>query len=242
MKLVALTVILTICVLASPTSAETLHGQITAVIDGDSMLLNAERGNVWIRLQDVDCPEFEQPYGLDARYTTQELVLNKSITANLSHRDRYSRNLAVIVLPDGRILNEELIKIGSCWVSSKADNPELRELEAKARRSSIGLWAKPSPQPPWEFRADKRLPDISIPVTLAVWKKLSRREQVLYLSGIIDASEYKVTDMGEHRQMLRVFLATLDGHAKNDTIQEELVQPSVKVMLDGWRNGTRSFQ
>ena len=176
MKLVGLIVILTICVLASPTSAETLQGNITAVIDGDSMLLNAERGNVWIRLQDVDCPELEQPYGLDARFTTQELVLNKSITANLNHRDRYNRNLAVIVLPDRRILNEELIKMGSCWVASKADNPGLRELEAKARRSSIGLWAKPSPQPPWEFRSDRRITDVVMPITLAVWKKLSRRE------------------------------------------------------------------
>lgn len=241
MKLVGLTVILTFCVLASPISAETLHGHITAVIDGDSMLLNAERGNVWIRLQDVDCPEVEQPYGLDARFTTQELVLNKTITANLSHRDRYSRNLAVIVLPDGRILNEELIKIGSCWVASKADNPGFKELEAKARRSSIGLWAQSSPLPPWEFRADKRLTDVSVPVTLAAWKKLSRREQALYLSGIIDASDYKATDMGEHRQMVRVFLATIDHHAKNGN-QDELVQASVKVMLDGWRNGTRAFQ
>ena len=48
--------------------------------------------------------------------------------------------------------------------------------------------------------------------------------------------------MGEHGQMIRVFLATLDGHAKNNGNQEELVTPSVKVMLDGWRNGTRSFQ
>lgn len=206
------------------------------------MTLKAERGQVWIRLQDVDCPEFEQPHGLESLKTTKDLVLNKTITANLNHHDRYNRNLAIVVLPDGRVLNEELIKRGSCWVYSRENNPALRELEAKARRSSIGLWATSSPQPPWEFRADKRLTDIVMPITLAVWKKLSRREQVLYLSGIIDSSDYKVTDMGEHGQMIRVFLATLDSHAKTDGNQEELVQPSVKVMLDGWRSGTRSFQ
>lgn len=238
MRLLAFIALLTIYGFVSPTFAGTLHGTVTEVINGDSFMLTNDRGSVLIALKDIDCPEIEQPYGLEARKTTMDLVLNKTITVNLSG----DRNLAVVVLPDKRILNEELIRNGSCWVYSSGGNPQaLRELEAEARRSSAGLWAQSSPQSPWEFRAAKRLNDLMMPVTLAVWKKLSRREQVLYLSGIIDGGGYEVPDMSERRQLIDVIRTTLDGHAKNSGDQEKLVQPSVRVMLDGWRDGTRSF-
>jgi micrococcal nuclease len=56
-------------------------------------------------------------------------------------------------LPDGRILNQELIKAGLAWWYEKySKDMVLRDLEVKARAAKLGLWVYPDPVPPWEWR------------------------------------------------------------------------------------------
>lgn len=61
MRLVTFIGLLTIYGFVSPTFAGTLHGTVTEVINGDSFMLTNDRGSVLIALEDVDCPEIEQP-------------------------------------------------------------------------------------------------------------------------------------------------------------------------------------
>ena len=95
------------------------------VIDGDTIDINipdGEHEDTRIRLIGVDTPETKHPtvglmyYGPQAtEYTTTE-ALGKQVTIMLDpagdQRDRYGRLLAYVVLPDGRVLNAELIKNG----------------------------------------------------------------------------------------------------------------------------------
>ena len=61
--------------------------------------------------------------------------------------NKYDRLLGDVALPDGRMLNRELVWEGFCWWYRKyaPGNVELEKLESEARESRIGLWADPHP-------------------------------------------------------------------------------------------------
>ena len=66
--------------------------------------------------------------------------------------DLYGRTLAEVLLPDGRSLNQELIKAGLAWWFRKySKDLQLGELERQARVAKRGLWVDPHPVPPWEW-------------------------------------------------------------------------------------------
>ena len=65
-----------------------------------------------------------------------------------------SRFIGEMILPDGRILNRELVRHGFAWhyrVHYPVDE-SLRELEYQAWKKKVGLWVDPLAVPPWEFR------------------------------------------------------------------------------------------
>jgi len=75
--------------------------------------------------------------------------------------DNFKRQVAFIVLPDGRNLNHELVKDGYAWwfVRYAKEDSTLEQLEAEARNNKRGLWAADNPTPPWEHRKHKRGPN-----------------------------------------------------------------------------------
>ncbi len=70
----------------------------------------------------------------------------------MSLLDRYGRTIGEVILPDGRIVNRELVRAGFAWWYRKyaPEDETLKELEAEARDAKRGLWADASPVPPWE--------------------------------------------------------------------------------------------
>lgn len=69
-------------------------------------------------------------------------------------RSATAATVAEIILPDGRSLNEEMVKAGlAWWYRQYAPGDErLRQLEAAARSVGLGLWADATPVQPWEWR------------------------------------------------------------------------------------------
>ena len=102
-------------VLAVPSAGEDFQGKVVRIVDGDTIevlhSLRAER----IRLHGVDAPEKSQAFGSRARQFTAGLVFGRIVTVREKGRDRYGRTLAEIALPDGRILNRELVANGFAW-------------------------------------------------------------------------------------------------------------------------------
>ena len=68
--------------------------------------------------------------------------------------DRCKRTAAEIILPDGRNLNQELVRAGLAWWYQQYARREtvLRDLEQEARAAKRGLWIDPKPGAPWEWR------------------------------------------------------------------------------------------
>lgn len=65
-------------------------------------------------------------------------------------------------LPDGTMLNKELVKAGLAWWYCKYSmDQSLAQLELEAREAKIGLWQDPKPVPPWVFRKRQRGQSVS---------------------------------------------------------------------------------
>jgi micrococcal nuclease len=95
-----------------------------------------------------------QAFGTTAKKFSSDLALGKTVKVRFRDVDR---NLADITLPDGKLLNQELVRAGLAWwygITSKAD-AELHRLEIEARVAKRGLWVDRNPVPPWTWRKER---------------------------------------------------------------------------------------
>ncbi len=76
----------------------------------------------------------------------------------MSLLDRYGRTIGEVSLPDGRVLNRELVKAGFAWWYRRyaPEDVRLEQLENEAREAGRGLWADAEPVPPWEWRVMRK--------------------------------------------------------------------------------------
>ncbi len=110
-----------------------------------------------IRLHGIDCPEKRQAFGNRAKQFTSKLVFGNTVTVQVMDRDRYGRTVGVVLLPDGRSLNHELVRAGLAWMYRRYTNDQsLSDLEEEARVARRGLWADRNPIPPWEWRSMRK--------------------------------------------------------------------------------------
>ncbi len=132
--------------------------RVVGIQDGDTLTVLRGKEQIKIRLDGIDCPEKTQPYGNRAQQKTAELAFDRKVTVVTASKDRYGRTLAVLILPNGRSLNEELLRAGLAWWFRKyaPKNRRLASLEEAARDAGLGLWADPNPVPPWLWRKDQK--------------------------------------------------------------------------------------
>jgi micrococcal nuclease len=143
--------ILAVCALS--VAADEWSGRVVGVTDGDTIRVLLNGHAVVVRLQGIDAPEKRQAYGERAKQVTAALAFDKTVTVRATGRDRYGRLLAEVILPDGRALNQELVRAGYAWWFRKySTDATLARLEAEAREAHLGLWADPDPVPPWTWR------------------------------------------------------------------------------------------
>jgi micrococcal nuclease len=98
-----------------------------------------------------------QAFGTTAKKFTGDLAFGKTVNVRVRDIDRYHRMVAEITLPDGRMLNQGLVRAGLAWWYRKyaKSDAELHRLETEAREAKRELWADPNPVPPWEWRKAK---------------------------------------------------------------------------------------
>jgi micrococcal nuclease len=142
-----------LALLTGSVSAETFTARVIGVTDGDTLtVLRVGRSEV-IRLRGIDAPERGQAYGERAKQYAAALAFGKLVAVEAAGRDRYGRLLAEVHLPDGRSLNQELVRAGYAWWFRRYSiDRTLVALESEARAARVGLWADRLPVPPWEWR------------------------------------------------------------------------------------------
>jgi len=132
-------------------AADTFTGKVVGVSGGDTISVMRGDRSVKVRLHGIDCPEKKQAFGTRAKQFTSDLAFGKEVTVRIQTTDRYGRIVGMVILPDGKNLNWELVGTGFArWYRKYApDDRILERLEAEAR-------ADKNPIPPWEWRKMQR--------------------------------------------------------------------------------------
>ncbi len=128
--------------------------KVIRVADGDTFtFLHADNTQEKIRLYGIDAPEQGQDFGTAAKKALSDLVFGKKVRIESKGKDKYRRTLAIVYTPDGKCVNEELLKRGMAWHFKRFDkNPAWAAMEAKARSSRVGLWSKEGAVAPSLYR------------------------------------------------------------------------------------------
>ena len=141
---------------------------VTRVVDGDTLTIiyNGKKENV--RLVGIDTPESRDnskarrdadrsrkdlqvitSQGKKAAAFVKSLVGKGSVLEiefDVERRDRYGRLLAYLYFPDGRMLNEEIVRAGYASVMTIPPNGKYKDRFLKAyreaRESRVGLWGE----------------------------------------------------------------------------------------------------
>lgn len=128
------------------------EAKVVGVSDGDTLTVLAEGRQLKVRLNGIDAPEKNQPFGSAAKSVLSDLVFGQEVRIASHGTDRYGRTLADVFA--GSIwVNAELVRLGFAWhYVAYSSDPRLSQAEAGARDSRQGLWQDPSPVPPWDWR------------------------------------------------------------------------------------------
>jgi micrococcal nuclease len=140
---------------------------VVKVVDGDTIDIDVP-DEKWpdtrIRLLAIDTPETDKSpsgamyFGKEASEFAAKTALGQKVTVLLDKlsktRDKYHRLLAFVKLPDGRILNEELVSQGFAYADTRFPNSYYEKyikLEKTAQEQKKGLWEKVTPDqmPNW---------------------------------------------------------------------------------------------
>jgi len=133
---------------------EEFSGRVVGVTDGDTISVLRGGHPTTVRLVGIDAPEKGQAYGQRAKQFAATLAFGQTVTVRVSGHDRYMRLLAEVILPDGRSLNQEMVRAGYAWWFRKYSRDlTLAHLEAEAREAHRGLWADRAPEAPWTYRS-----------------------------------------------------------------------------------------
>lgn len=107
---------LALAALAVSAASRQLEGEVTRVVDGDSVWLAPAGGGapVELRLVGIDAPEICQPWGPQARDALAEQVLGRQVRVKTVGRDTFERTLGTLFV-DGRNVNQWLVQEGHAW-------------------------------------------------------------------------------------------------------------------------------
>jgi micrococcal nuclease len=134
--------------------------KVVEAVDGDTIVVDMNGKKETIRFIGVDTPETHDPrkavqcFGVAAAAYTKDLIGSNNVRLESdpinTNRDRYNRLLRYIYLPDGRLVNGEIIKNGygfayTGFPFTKSD--EFIGYQVTARTEGKGLWTSCTPLP-----------------------------------------------------------------------------------------------
>lgn len=130
---------------------------VASVTDGDTVKAYIDGSLQACRLEGIDAPELDQPYGNESKEALARMVIGKhNVRAGVGKRDLYGRLLTNLYV--GRVnVNVAMVERGNAhWYESFArKRSDLETAQARAEAGKRGLWGtKESPVCPWDWRRD----------------------------------------------------------------------------------------
>lgn len=132
--------------------------KVVSFHDGDTITVDMEGKAEIIRFIGVDTPETQDPrkavqcFGKAASNFTKMLIGEQPVRLEAdplsSNRDRYNRLLRYVYLPDGRLVQAEIIKEGYGFAYTSfpfTKSEEFSNYQRAARETEKGLWKDCSP-------------------------------------------------------------------------------------------------
>jgi micrococcal nuclease len=139
-------------------AGEEISGKVKSVIDGNTVEIEGQNNEIQIvLLVGIDCPELNQEYGEQAKSFLEKLALGKKVTFTITGKDRWGKQLAVVMLNGKTDLRIEILKEGLAWTAEKNPLQELESVKDSAKGNSKGLWKQDNPTPPWIYRRQQTM-------------------------------------------------------------------------------------
>ncbi len=127
--------------------------KVVSFDDGDTIVVDMNGTSETVRFIGVDTPEVKDPrkpvqcFGRAASDFTKNLIGSNPVRLEAdpenTNRDRYNRLLRYIYLPDGKLINAEIIKQGYGFAYTAfpfTKKEEFKAYETQARDANKGLW------------------------------------------------------------------------------------------------------
>lgn len=132
--------------------------KVVEFVDGDTITVDMNGAKENIRFIGIDTPETHDPrkavqcFGTAAAAFTKNFIGTNNVRLESdptnTNRDRYNRLLRYVYLPDGRLVNAEIIKAGygfayTSFPFTKSD--DFIKYQTEAREQGKGLWGSCTP-------------------------------------------------------------------------------------------------
>jgi endonuclease YncB( thermonuclease family) len=142
-----------------PVMKEVLIGKVVDVHDGNTIEVLIVKENVLYKIQlaGIDCPEIEQPFGLEAKHLLEKKLMGEKVEVVVEGKNRWGIRQAVVTTTSGDDLRLKLLAEGLAWTSEKNAIPEFELIRIKAKAQHKGLWKSEDPIPPWIFRRQQTM-------------------------------------------------------------------------------------
>ncbi len=137
-----------------PVALQAGYYRVSQFEDGDTIVVDMDGQEEKVRFIGIDTPETKDPrkpiqcFGRAASDYTKNLIGQNPVRLQAdptnTDRDRYNRLLRYVYLPDGRLVNLEIVRqgYGFAYVAFPVQKlDEFKAAQAEARAQNRGLWA-----------------------------------------------------------------------------------------------------
>jgi micrococcal nuclease len=133
---------------ADPAPAGLLKARVSKISDGDSIEVELDTGHARVRLNAIDTPEWDQPYGTQSSAALKALMpVGSEVELEVATQDQFHRLVATVWMTrDGQRVNvnETMLRQGHAWAFRRyMKDPKFCDMEEEARSKKLGLWAQP---------------------------------------------------------------------------------------------------
>ena len=137
--------------------SQKITAKVVGVKDGDTFVVLNEKKEIVVRLEHIDAPEKNQPFGNKAKQFASDFCFGKTVVViGNGKKDRNGRWIGEIFFKNQN-LGKELVRNGLAWHYKRySKSANYADLEIAARKKKVGLWRDKDPIAPWNWRKSKR--------------------------------------------------------------------------------------